>query len=88
VRDHPLAGPDYVGRKKCGCFTVWVSGSLPPAVKAKHIAHMKRDGLEVFPCEPDWARYHVRECHCEDQGRLDFDPPRLGEGGGGGRCTT
>ena len=74
---HPLSGPDYVGRKKCGCYTVWISGETPPAMKARWISRRKREGYEVCPCRTEWARENVRACHCEQQANLDFEPMGL-----------
>lgn len=72
---------DYVARKPCGCVTVWISGSDPPAEKARLIAKLKREGFEVFTCRPEWARENVRECHCAAQATMDFEPERLRGGG-------
>ena len=68
---------DYVGRKPCGCYTVWINGQDPPAAKTRLIAKLKREGYEVFPCRHSWARENVSECHCEAQTRLDIDLVQL-----------
>jgi hypothetical protein len=81
-RGERATGCDYVGRKSCGCYTVWISGSDPPASKARLIARLKREGFEVFTCRPAWARENVRECHCDRQATLDFEPERISRGGG------
>lgn len=72
-----LAGPDYVGRKKCGCYTVWISGSVAPARRKRLVAKLERDGYEVLPCRTEWARENVRACHCGEQAAMDFEPVRL-----------
>ena len=61
------AGLDYVGRKKCGCVTLWISHEAAAAVKAKEIAAAVRKGYEIERRSTEWARENVRSCRCEPE---------------------
>ena len=53
---------DYVGRKPCGCYVVWLSHKLPAKVLAKDIAWCVRSGLSVERMSTEDARRKVNAC--------------------------